>query len=252
MAKRDIMKSEICGDIVRLKRNQWKGYEAQISNYPGLLDEVQKYTWTYSSGKHPYLNCSKLNTSLHKFVLAFLYGEDKLNQMLTKNNIIEHIDNDGLNCSYENLHVLSADLNIAKAFTIDKATDGEQIPSFITDVYYSHKKQHYQLQLFLNRDLYYLAESYQPIEQFFCQYTSFENLFIDWLYLVECKEQILFDITKFHTDKIIVKLRPILLLKEDEKDSVVIKRDGKYYLRLETEEPGRIAFMKHISFKEID
>ena len=48
-------------DRVRLQREQWKGNSAYISNYPGLLDEVKKYTWTYSAGEHPYLNCSVLN-----------------------------------------------------------------------------------------------------------------------------------------------------------------------------------------------
>ena len=107
-------------DRVRLQREQWKGNSAYISNYPGLLDEVKKYTWTYSAGEHPYLNCSVLGVSLHKFVLQFLYGKDELEEMLGKSNIIEHLDNNGLNCTYDNLHVLSEDMNKAKAFSIDK------------------------------------------------------------------------------------------------------------------------------------
>ena len=107
-------------DRVRLQREQWQGNSAYISNYPGLLDEVKKHTWTYSAGEHPYLNCSVLGVSLHKFVLQFLYGKDKLEEMLGKSNIIEHLDNNGLNCTYENLHVLSEDMNKAKAFSIDK------------------------------------------------------------------------------------------------------------------------------------
>ena len=124
-------------DRVRLQREQWQGNSAYISNYPGLLDEVKKYTWTYSAGEHPYLNCSVLGVSLHKFVLQFLYGKDKLEEMLGKSNIIEHLDNNGLNCTYENLHVLSEDMNKAKAFSIDKKNaaleNGEltEIPAFI-------------------------------------------------------------------------------------------------------------------------
>lgn len=114
------MTIEIQGDRISLQREQWKNNYAYISNYPGLLDEVKKYTWTYSVGEHPYLNCRMLNISLHKFVLQFLYGKEKLDEMLEKSNIIEHLDNNGLNCTYENLHVLSSDLNKAKAFTIDK------------------------------------------------------------------------------------------------------------------------------------
>ena len=68
------MDIEIESERIKLQREQWKGNCAYISNYPGLLDKVQEYTWTYTEGKHPYLNCSKLRISLHKFVLQFLYG----------------------------------------------------------------------------------------------------------------------------------------------------------------------------------
>lgn len=75
-------KIERIGNMILLKRDQWKDHTATISDYPGLLDEVMKYTWTYYESDHPYLKCGKLNTSLHKFVLAFLYGADQLNQIL--------------------------------------------------------------------------------------------------------------------------------------------------------------------------
>lgn len=114
------MNVEIENDRIKLQREQWRGNCAYISNYPGLLEEVKKYTWTYTEGNHPYLNCSILKVSLHKFVLQFLYGTDKLDEMIGKENIIEHLDNNGLNCTYENLHILSDDKNKAKAFSIDK------------------------------------------------------------------------------------------------------------------------------------
>lgn len=93
------MTIEIQGDRIRLQRAQWKNQEAYISNYPGLLDEVNKYTWTYSGDKHPYLRCATLQISLHEFALQFLYGKENLDKMLAKSNIIEHLDNNGLNCT---------------------------------------------------------------------------------------------------------------------------------------------------------
>ena len=44
------MTIEIQGERISLKREQWKDRVAYISNYPGLLDEVKKYTWTYVEG----------------------------------------------------------------------------------------------------------------------------------------------------------------------------------------------------------
>ena len=78
----DKMKATAIGSVIELSRDQWDGHKAYISDYPGLLEAVQKYTWTYSGGEHPYLRSSKLKTSLHKFVLAFLYEADNLEKML--------------------------------------------------------------------------------------------------------------------------------------------------------------------------
>ena len=47
------------GDIYQLRREQWKGNIARITRDDALLEEVKKYTWTYTDGKHPYLRCAK-------------------------------------------------------------------------------------------------------------------------------------------------------------------------------------------------
>ena len=72
------MDIEVTDEVITLQRDQWNGKKAKISNFPGLLDEVMKYTWTYTEGNHPYFNSSKLKVSLHKFVLQYLYGKEKL------------------------------------------------------------------------------------------------------------------------------------------------------------------------------
>jgi hypothetical protein len=249
------MNIEIEGNQVRLQREQWSGNVAYISNYPGLLEEVKKYTWTYTSSGHPYLNCSKLNISLHKFVLQFLYGEEKLNEMLGKENIIEHLDNNGLNCTYENLHVLSEDMNKAKAFSIDKksaaleASGPATIPALVTDVYYSHEMKYFQLQVFFNKNLVFNASTKRIVERVLFQYCDFDSLFIDWLYCLDCIKTEKFDVYKHHANRVYVTDAPHLVLREDEKDAAFVKREGKYYLVIRTNpEDGPVAFMNHTSF----
>ena len=167
---------KIEGDRIKLQRKQWKGNVAYISNYPGLLDEVKKYTWTYTDGKHPYLKCSASKVLLHQFVLQFLYGKEKLDEMIGKSNIIEHLDNNGLNCTYENLHVLSEDMNKSKAFSIDKknaeleAGEMVAIPALITDVYYSHKDKHFQLQVFFNKNIVFHKATNKFVQGFIFHY----------------------------------------------------------------------------------
>ena len=246
-------KIERIGNMILLKRDQWTDHTAPISDYPGLLDEVMKYTWTYYESDHPYLKCGKLNTSLHKFVLAFLYGADQLNHMLNNDNIIEHLDNDGLNCAYDNLHIISADYNKAKAFTIDKERALEpDIPSFITDVYYSHEKHYYQMQVFFNRDVFYNQSNGQPIEELFFQYNDFRSLYIDWVYIYGCRQQGAFDLSTFHMSRLYAKNRPIIYLTEDEQDHVFIQRDGQWFLRLNPDGGDKTTFLNKTVYQDLE
>ena len=246
-------KIERIGNMILLKRDQWKDHTATISDYPGLLDEVMKYTWTYYESDHPYLKCGKLNTSLHKFVLAFLYGADQLNHMLNNDNIIEHLDNDGLNCAYDNLHIISADYNKAKAFTIDKERALKpDIPSFITDVYYSHEKHYYQVQVFFNRDVFYNQSNGQPIEELFFQYNDFRSLYIDWVYIYGCRQQGAFDLSTFHMSRLYAKNRPIIYLTEDEQDHVFIQRDGQWFLRLNPDGGDKTTFLNKTVYQDLE
>lgn len=253
------MDIEIEGDRIKLQREQWRGNSAYISNYPGLLEEVKKYTWTYTEGTHPYLNCSTFKVSLHKFVLQFLYGKEKLDEMLGKLNIIEHLDNNGLNCTYENLHILSEDMNKAKAFSIDKknaALEAGQmagIPALITDVYYSHENKYFQLQVFFNKDIVYNKKTNRFVESFIFHYNDFDSLFIDWLYCFECIKKEEFDVYKHNAVRVYSKDVTLIELREDEKDATIVERDGKYYLIIRTDpEKGPVAFMNHISYKKIE
>lgn len=252
---KDIMTSTVVGDLIELDRKQWRGHKAIISQYPGLLEEVRKYTWTYAAGEHPYLRSSKLGMSLHKFVLCFIYGKDEVDNMLSNDHIIEHLDNDGLNCSYDNLHIISADYNKAKAFTIDKEAPAYTgIPHFVTDVYYSHQKNYYQMQVFLNDNIFYLVQSEKPpvpVEELFLQYSEFRNLYIDWLYILECREAGIFDLRKFHNDILYLTIRPQLEITEEEKDYVILERDGKFYLNIQTS-GDKLAFLSKTRFVNLE
>lgn len=253
------MDVNVIDKIIELKRAQWKGKVAYISNYPGLLDEVRKYTWTYAEGKHAYLVCSKLNVSLHKFVLQFLYGKEKLDEMIGQDNIIEHLDNNGLNCTYENLHVLSEDMNKAKAFSIDKKNaaikDGKfvDIPALITDVYYSHAKGIFQLQVFFNKDVVFNKQTNKYVESFVFHYNDFDNLFIDWLYCFECIKREEFDVSKHHAIKVWTKDVVTIIPTDDEQDAPFVKRGGKWYLVIRTNpEKGPVTYVDHVAFKEVE
>ena len=246
------------GNQIALNRKTWKGKTAYISNYPGLLDAVCRYTWTYTSDKHPYLRSSVLGITLYKFVLEFLYGKENLKTMLSNSNIIEHLDNDGFNCTYENLHIISEDWNKAKAFSLDKmnaeakADEKLHIPSLISDVYYSHENKYFQLQIFFNKNLVRNEETQQIVESFIFQYSDFKSLFRDWMYCYKCRKTELFDVTKFDPINSYVRYANLVELTDEEKDATFVQRDGKLSLILRTDPTKEnIAFMSHIPFQDL-
>lgn len=243
------------GDIIELRRDQWKGHVARISNYPGLLEAVQKITWTYSEDKHPYLKNKTIITTLHRFVMDFLYGKEKVQQMLNEGCIIEHLNNDGLDCTYENLHILNEDLNKAKAFTIDKdmkeITQTRRYSVFCTDVYYSHNNKMFQMQLFLNAGAYFNLETQAEVERFICKYDNFQDLYRDWLYVLKCqKEESLFEIGKFSCTQLESIDRPVFILTPEEVNNPFIIRDGRVYINLDAknEDGSPKTTVQHTAF----
>lgn len=262
MAKKDITFKKI-GDNYELSRPQWGENKAYISDYPGLLNKVLKHTWTYKKGNHPYLSTNIKSTDgkkhpvyLHKFVLNHLYGTENLDEMLKPDNIIEHLDNNGLNCSYDNLHILSADNNKAKAFKIDKAPipSFTTVQTFVTGVYYSHKKKYYQVQMVFNRDALYhkLDEKIIPIECVYLFYYDFDQLYIDWLNIMKFKKADKFDFGVLRPNKSAFQDRPQLELTEEEKKGSIVVRNGVPYLLLKTEGDDGLAFIVKTAYRNLE
>lgn len=264
MASKDI-KIEKIGDIYELSRPQWGDHRARISVYPGLLQKVCRHTWTYRRGEHPYLTTvmrgedgRKHSVSLHKFVLDHLYGTQRLTEMLNPGMIIEHLDNDGLNCTYTNLHILPEEYNKAKAFTIDKEQGKPltEIPAFIVDPFNAYKKGYFQMQVTFNENL--LArvsgEEIIPVESLYLIYKNFTDLYSDWIRIIKFKQAHLFNIGELRPDGLTVNVRPQFELTEEEKKGFICQRDGKLYLILHTgeDESGGRLFVTRTRYQDIE
>ena len=244
------------GDSYILQREQWNGNIARISKDQELLEKVKKFTWTYTSGKHPYLNNSVTRKSLHRFVMDYIYGTDNVQKMIDQKCIIEHLDNDGLNCTFENLHIVSGDMNKAKAFSIDKISIENEsindIPPYVLDVYYLHKKKLFQMQIFMNDDILSFHDG-KAVEILYCLYDSFEDLFIDWFYLLNQKKNRTFDYRTFHAKNVKAQDRPYIPISKEEKDNQIVIRDGVEYLNLDATINGKPAgFMSHTALRDLD
>ena len=86
----------------------------------------------------------------------------------------------------------------------------------------------------------------------FFQYGSFNNLFIDWLYVFECRESGVVDIRKFHADRVFAKNRPQIVIKPEEQDHVIIQRDGQCYIRLCTDPEKGLSIISKTGYADLE
>ena len=219
------------GNTLILKRAQWKNREAYISDYPGLLEAVCKHTWSFSDS---YLKSAYHNMSLHKFVLCYRYGETVINNIISEGKIIEHLDNNGLNCSYENLHIVSSRDNKMKAFSpIDaRRANDSRIPLFTIDVFYSHnslENGYYQVQIYLNDSCRWRYKGEFISGMLFLIYTDFQDLMTDWIYLIKRRVSGELDIQKLKPSRRFIHPGYRFIRTPEEIGRPIIEREGQLY-----------------------
>lgn len=85
-----------------------------------LFKKISSVTWSVTrseSGKE-YLTSSRYGL-LHQLVFSHFYGEDVLQEAYRNNYVIDHLDNNGYECVYENLALIPRKENSAKGLTYD-------------------------------------------------------------------------------------------------------------------------------------
>ena len=116
--------------MVREKNGEFNVYDDLVTIYRDVFpklalttyredyyDELTSLTWSLKNG---YLHSHKLDKYLHQYIMEKWYGEDVVKDMYSKDWIIEHMDNDGLNCQVSNLEFLPKNRNSSKALGYDK------------------------------------------------------------------------------------------------------------------------------------
>lgn len=82
-----------------------------------FLYDIENNYWTIDSNGYPY--CYNLKCSLHHFVMKKWYGEEIFNDFLSKNYVVDHIDNNRCNARIDNLEFLAKNMNTAKGQMLD-------------------------------------------------------------------------------------------------------------------------------------
>ncbi len=117
---KNIIRFDEHGDTVSFYKEGWNSI-AQIDNIPEIVTVVKENMWSDNNG---YLYCAKLKKYLHRLVVEFKVGAERLQELTNNGFVVDHLNNDEkYNCCLDNLHIISSDLNIAKGHTVDKDID---------------------------------------------------------------------------------------------------------------------------------
>lgn len=185
------------------------------TNYDeNLYKELCKVSW---SKKGNYIYSSKLKQSLHQFVMAYWYGQESLDASKKAGFIVEHHDNNGFNCTIENLSFVPEDINKGKAFTYDKDRE-KMLPRVAVNFFKDFNTGKYQITVAFNKPIYLKnGDSPIPIGAMYLLYPDdFRRTLRDALAILnELEDHKKIDLSKLQCEKMKLK-KPIILATNSE------------------------------------
>jgi len=103
--------------------------------------------------KSNYIYSSQYKKYLHQVVMVYWYGQECCQSMYDKGFVIDHLDNNGLNCQYENLEFLTERKNLHLKGNVFDKTQREQTPTAAVSIY-KRKDEEFQITIAFNKPFY--------------------------------------------------------------------------------------------------
>lgn len=203
-----------------------------------LWNKVKELTWSVKNEK--YLYCGKIKKSLHQVVMDHLYGDGISQQMYKNEYIIDHIDNNGFNCKFNNLTFLKKSKNTAKGMHYDK--ERKAMTSIVAlNIFKIVESEEYQITIGFNKP-YYIYKNGEKIEivVIYLKYKDrFNTALGDAEYILdELKENKNLDLSKLKADEIYFEETFKIALRNEEKKAPFFIRDEKIYINLDCDGVG--------------
>lgn len=101
--------------IITIMRSEWDQL-AFASYREDYFEELSSHTWGLKKG-YPYN--AALGGGLHRYMMAKWYGEDVLAQFTEKGYVVDHMNNNHMDCQITNLEFLKKAYNTAKGQSFD-------------------------------------------------------------------------------------------------------------------------------------
>lgn len=240
----DVWNDKISINIMGMKKLAFVDHTPEmyelIKNARFRIPETEEAIENY---KYPYSN--EYKKGLHQISFDYYFGEELRKDAYSKGYIIEHLDNDGFNCSISNLFLLKKIKNTYKGWNFDKVVkDTKHIASM--RIYHILENRTFQITIAFN-ELYHNDLTGKSVEKIRLLYPyDYEIVLQDAEQIIEAisnKENINFrrwkEIYRFKDIRITYATE--LQLTEEEKKqppgSMVI-RDGRLYFLIGKTDAG--------------
>lgn len=107
MPRKSKNKFDIVNNEVHIYRDEWS--KIALTTYrEDYYEELSSKTWSLTNSNNvekSYLKNKELGL-LHRYIMAKWYGEDVLNSMTERGYIVEHMNNEHMDCRISNLEFL--------------------------------------------------------------------------------------------------------------------------------------------------
>lgn len=230
---------EIHGDDVHIYRREW-GSMAFTTYREDYYEELTSVTWTKTKRKNEdnaYLYNPKFGY-LHRYIMGKWYGEDMVETMTENGWVVDHMNNDGLDCRISNLEFLPKQINTSKGNYLDVSV--RELRSRIAlSLHKDFSTGLYQIHIGFNKPAsLYDATSRRYATDEFHQLAKLKFLYdCDYRTIINDATSILSDyelygcvkLDRLHFIDKKAEYFENIILTEEEKGKSVIERDGKYY-----------------------
>lgn len=116
MSQRSTNTFDVVNDTIYIMKDNWK--QTALATYrKDYYDELKSHVWSLKNG---YPSNATLGGGLHRYMMAKWYGEDVLNDLTKKGYVVDHMNNNHMDCRICNLEFLKHNRNVAKGQQFDK------------------------------------------------------------------------------------------------------------------------------------
>lgn len=220
-------------DTIWIYRKDWE--KAALATFrKDYFEELRSHVWGVTTSGYP--TNQTLGGGLHRYMMRKWYGNEVLEAFSKAGYVVDHMNNDHMDCRIENLEFLKKDYNTAKGQQFDK--DREKLLERIAvSIFKDFGTGCYQITIGCNDPIvgYTIAGEMRYVQKIKLLYSydtkgypivinDAENILLEY----ESKRQI--NLTSLHAIDKRIEFSPDIVLSEDEAGRSFIERDGEWYI----------------------